>query len=69
LTFLEEAYAQGRAKELKGLPLETKTAVEQARTRGDKRLTDSERQAFVSRYEEVLLTWLAANPPPQRRPG
>jgi len=69
LTFLEEAYHQAWAKELKGLLLEMKAAVEQARTRGDERLPDAERRAFIARYEELLAAGLAANPPPRRQPG
>jgi transposase len=69
LTFLEEAYQQTWAKDLKALLLEMKTAVEQARTRGEQRLGDAARGAFLTRYEELLATGLAANPPPQRRAG
>jgi transposase len=64
LTFLEEAYQQTWAKDLKGLLLEMKIAVEQARRRGDARLDEAERSAFVTRYEELLAAGLAANPPP-----
>jgi transposase len=46
-----------------------KTAVEQVRLRGDQRLPDLERRAFVARYETLMAAGLAANPPPQRRPG
>jgi transposase len=69
LTFLEEEHHQPWAKELKGLLLAMKTAVEQARLRGDQRLPDLERRAFVARYEALMAAGLAANPPPQRRPG
>jgi transposase len=69
LTFLEEAYLQTWAKDLKALLLEMKTAVEQARTRGEQRLGDAARDAFLTRYEELLATGLAANPPPHRRAG
>ena len=69
LTFLEEAYQQSWAKDLKETLLEMKTAVEQARLRGADRLGDAERSAFVSRYEALLAAGLAANPPPQRRVG
>jgi transposase len=63
LTFLEEAYQQSWAKDLKGALLQMKAAVEQARLRGENRLGDAERRAFVTRYEELLATGLAANPP------
>ncbi len=50
-----------------------KAAVEQARTRGDERLPELERHAFIARYEELmaagLAAGLAANPPPERPPG
>lgn len=69
LTFIEEEHHQPWAKELKGLLLQMKAAVEQARLRGDQRLPDLERRAFVARYEALMAAGLAANPPPQRRPG
>jgi transposase len=69
LTFLEEAYQQAWAKDLKALLLAMKAAVARARTRGDDRLPEAERRAFVTRYEELLAAGLAANPPPERRPG
>ncbi len=69
LAFLEEAYQQTWAKDLKEALLEMKTAVEQARTRGEERLGDAQRQAFLSRYEALLAAGLAANPPPERRVG
>jgi transposase len=68
LTVLEEAYDQAWAKELNGALLEMKAAVEAARLRGEDRLGDAERSAFVSRYEELLALGLAANPPPERQP-
>jgi transposase len=68
LTFLEEAYDQAWAKDLKALLLEMKRAVEAARTRGDERLGAALRSAFLTRYEELLANGLAANPPPERRP-
>jgi transposase len=69
LTFLEEAYQQAWAKDLKTLLLAMKAAVEQARAQGRTRLPPDERRAFVARYHELLATGLAANPPPVRRPG
>jgi transposase len=69
LTFLEEAYDQACAKELKGALREMKDAVETARLRGEDRLGDAERSAFLSRYEALLAAGLAANPPPERRVG
>jgi transposase len=69
LTFVEEQDHQSWAKELKGLLLAMKAAVEQARSRGDQRLPASTCQAFVTHYEKLLATGLAANPSPPRRPG
>jgi len=69
LTFVEEESHQVWAKELKALLLEMKAAVEQARTRGDERLPEVERHAFIARYEELMAAGLAANPPPERPPG
>jgi transposase len=68
LTFLEEAYEQAWAKDLKALLLQMKTAVEAARLRGEERVGAAHRRAFLTRYEELLAAGLAANPPPQRRP-
>jgi transposase len=68
LTFLEEQYQQAWAKELKGLLLEMKTAVEEARAWRHTRLPATAREAFVARYRELLATGHAANPPPARRP-
>jgi transposase len=68
LTFLEEEYHQSWAKELKGLLLAMKAAVERTRTRGELALPDAERRAFVARYDTVLAAGLAANPPPVRPP-
>jgi transposase len=71
LTFLEEEYQHPWAKELKGLLLEMKAAVEQARSRGDQKLPEAERRAFVAHYEDLLAAGRAANPPPdpERPPG
>jgi transposase len=66
LTFLEEQYAQTLAKDLKDLLREMKAATERVRTAGAARLPLAERAAFVARYEELLATGLAANPPPPR---
>jgi hypothetical protein len=69
LTFLQEQYHQPWAKEFKGLLLELKTAVAQARARGDLQLPAAERRAFVSHDEDLLTAGRAANPPPERPPG
>jgi transposase len=68
LTFLEEAYDQAWAKELKAALLEMKSAVEAARARGEKRVGAAQRSAFLTRYEDLLALGLAANPPPDRQP-
>jgi transposase len=69
LTFLEEEYAQAWAKELKGLLLAMKAAVEPARTHGAPALPSATRRAFVARYDDILAAGVAANPPPERTPG
>jgi transposase len=66
LTFIEEQYHQVWAKELKALLLEMKAATERARSSGEKRLSAALRENFGARYEALLATGLAANPPPQR---
>jgi transposase len=68
LTFLEEQYQQAWAKDLKALLLEMKAAVEQARVVGLRQLPSTTRTAFVTRYQALLATGHAANPPPERRP-
>ena len=66
LTFLEEQYHQTWAKDLKDLLREMKAATEHARAAGAAQLPKIERDRFVARYEELLATGLAANPPPPR---
>ena len=66
LTFVEEQYHQGWAKELKTLLLEMKVAVERVRTQGQRHLPTAQRAAFHARYEALLTAGLAANPPPER---
>lgn len=68
LTFLEERYQQGWAKNLKHLLCQMKAATDCARAHGATRLSQPERDAFVTRYEHLLATGLAANPPPARGP-
>jgi transposase len=68
LTFLEEHYQQAWAKELKALLREMKAAVDEARGAGLSSLSSTSRQAFVTRYRELLAAGHAANPPPERRP-
>ncbi len=68
LTFLEEQYQQRWATQLKGLLLEMKAAAEQARTAGLRQLPPALRATFVTRYQALLATGHAANPPPPRCP-
>lgn len=60
--------AQAWAKELKGLLRQMKAATDQARAQGAAHLLQTERDAFVARYEALLAAGLAAHPPPARRP-
>jgi transposase len=73
LTFLEEEFQQAWAKELKGLLLAMKAAVEQARTWGESALPAAARRALLARYDQALAAGLAAglaaNPPPELPPG
>jgi transposase len=72
LTFLEEAYAQAWAKELKDLLRAMRAAADQARGHGAAQVLPAVREALRARYRELLATGLAANPPPaaaSRRPG
>jgi transposase len=68
LTFLEEQYQQTWAQDLKSLLLEMKAVVEQTRAQGAHQLSLALRQTFIARYEALLATGLAANPPPPRGP-
>jgi transposase len=72
LTFVEEEYQQGWAKDLKALLREMKVATEQARALSQLHLPPAQRADFVDRYQALLASGLAANPPPpdqDRRPG
>jgi transposase len=71
LTFLEEVYQQGWATDLKALLREMQAATDQARAQGLRCLPPSQREPLVARYQALLATGLAANPPPDqpRRPG
>ncbi|MGH2487312.1 MAG: IS66 family transposase, partial [Ktedonobacterales bacterium] len=68
LTFVEEQYQQAWAKDLKGLLREMKAATEQARAQGQTRLPSQQHAAFVTRYDALLASGVAANPPPPRVP-
>ena len=69
LTFLEEQYHQGWAKDLKALLLAMQAAAEQARAAGLRRLSAVPRDGFVARYRALLAAGHTANPPPERRPS
>lgn len=45
-----------------------KVATEHARAMGAAQLPQAERDRFAARYEQLLATGLAANPPPPRPP-
>jgi transposase len=64
LTYREEHYQQAWAKALKGALREMKAATDQARAPGAARLPPPARDAFVARYEALMTTGRAANPPP-----
>lgn len=65
LTFVEEQLGQPWAKDLKGLLLEIKQAVDEARGRGVAELPAEMRQDFGVRYETILAAGAKANPPPE----
>ena len=66
LTFVEEQLGQGWAKDLKELLLEIKRAVDEARGQGEGALSAEVKRDFGSRYDEILVVGLQANPPPER---
>ncbi len=68
LTFMDEQYHQNWATQLKALLREMKGAVEWARASGLRRIPAAAREAFITRYQALLATGHAANPPPERRP-
>lgn len=68
LTFVEEAYQQPWAKQLKDLLVEMRAATEQARAQGLPHLPTAQRAGFIARYGQLLAVGHAANPPPPRCP-
>jgi transposase len=71
LTFLEEAYHQAWAGELKALLRQMRTVAQQARAQGLRQVPTIQCAPLLARYRELLAVGLAANPPPAtpRRPG
>jgi transposase len=69
LTYLEEAYQQAWATDMKALLYEMKAATDAARAQGASHLVAAQRVAFVARYEALLASGLAAKPPPVRQRG
>ena len=65
LTFVEEQLGQGWAKDLKGLLLEIKRAVDDARGRGRDGLSAQVKREFERRYDALLAEGHQANPPPE----
>lgn len=66
LTFVEEELTQPWAKDMKGLLLEIKQAVDAARGRGMAELIGEMKREFAARYDGILAAGLKANPPPER---
>jgi transposase len=64
LTFVEEELGQGWAKDLKGLLLEIKQAVDAAHSQNLDELSAEVKERFVARYDEILRAGLKMNPPP-----
>jgi transposase len=69
LTIIFEHFEQVWAKEMKGLLLEIKACVQQARQEGKTSLSQIVKQDFERRYTQLIQTGMAANPPPQKRTG
>jgi transposase len=69
LTFLHEQYQQPWAEPMKTLLLKMKAAVETARQRGEQALDDTLAKTLTDQYRALVEAGLAANPPPDTRPG
>ena len=65
LQFITERYAQGWASEMTTLLLDIKHAVNEAKQQAQPGLTPEHLQAFVSRYERLVVQGLETNPAPQ----
>jgi len=65
LTFVEEELGQSWAKDLKGLLLEIKQAVDAARSQGRASLSVEVKREFEARYDAALEEGLKMNPPPE----
>jgi transposase len=65
LTFVEEELGQAWAKDLKGLFLEIKRAVDTARDQGLDELSIEVKREFEARYDAALAEGLKMNPPPE----
>ncbi len=69
LTYVHEQYQQAWAADMKALLREMWAATDAARDQGAAQVAASQRAVFVARYEALLASGLAANPPPLRRRG
>lgn len=65
LTFVEEELGQPWAKDLKGLLLEVKQAVDDARGQGLVELSAEVKREFEARYDAILEEGIRANPAPE----
>lgn len=65
LTFAEEELGQSWAKDLKGLLIEIKEAVDTARSQGLAELPVAARREYEARYDAILEAGLKMNPPPE----
>lgn len=63
LCFISERYQQPWAEDMITLLLEIKHQVEQAQVQGDSTLSPKAVQQFESRYQALIVTGLALNPP------
>jgi transposase len=69
LTFIFERYTQPWANEMKALLLEIKACVHWAREQAMTRLPEEVLVEAHSRYQQLVQTGMAANPPPTQRTG
>jgi transposase len=69
LTFVSEQFHQDWAETLKTLLRDIHAQVQQAREQGMNCLPEKSKQEYERRYQELVQTGLAANPPPTQRQG
>lgn len=66
LTYIYEQRGQPWAQQMIGLLLESKEAVEKAKSAGKKRLDPCDIREYENRYQAIIASGMKANPPPVR---